>query len=243
MRQWFEDWFNSDYYHLLYDNRDVNEAAIFLDNLLEHFNPSNNAHFLDLACGKGRHARYLADKDYFVTGLDLSEASIITASEYENDRLEFFIHDMRNAFRVNYYDVVLNLFTSFGYFNTDREHINTLKNVEKGLHPGGLFVLDFLNAKKISQSLVPEERLEKYGMHFDIMRAMDDQWIIKEIYIEDGDENYMFREQVRNFNVDALKSMATEVGLVVTDLFGSYSLDSFAPSISDRCILICKKPL
>jgi SAM-dependent methyltransferase len=242
MRQWFEDWFNSDYYHLLYDNRDDNEAAKFIDKLLEYLKPSEDANFLDLACGKGRHARYLADKDYYVTGVDLSEESIKAASEFEHQKLEFFIHDMRKVFRVNYYDAILNLFTSFGYFNTDREHINTLRNVEKGLHPEGNFVLDFMNTTKVSKSLVPEERINKHGLHFDIIRAMDDQWIIKEIYIEDGDENHMFREQVRNYDLKALRGMSESVGLEVRDVFGSYILDAYEPSTSDRCILICKKP-
>lgn len=242
MRQWFEDWFNSDYYHLLYDNRDENEAAKFIDNLLNYLNPSNDANFLDLACGKGRHARYLAEKSYYVTGVDLSEESIKAASEFENEKLEFFIHDMRKAFRVNYYDAILNLFTSFGYFNSDKEHIDTLKNIEKGLYPEGIFVLDFMNTQRISESLVPEESIEKHGLRFDIMRGLDSQWIIKEIYIEDGDENHMFREQVRNFNLDTLSEMVKSVGMEIQDVFGSYDLDSFEPSTSDRCILICKKP-
>ena len=59
---WFESWFDSKYYHILYQNRDDNEAKYFIDNLLDAFHFKKGARLLDLACGKGRHSIYLNSK-------------------------------------------------------------------------------------------------------------------------------------------------------------------------------------
>ena len=101
---WYKDWFNSKYYHLLYKNRDHNEAALFLDNISNEFK-NKNAKILDVACGKGRHAKYLNNLGFDVTGIDLSVNSIKYAKEYENQKLKFHQHDMRNIFDENNFDI------------------------------------------------------------------------------------------------------------------------------------------
>src|SRR6185503_20035959 len=104
---WFSTWFHSPYYELLYYKRDRSEAKQFLDALLNHLNPAAHAAFLDLACGSGRHSIYLASKGYEVTGIDLSDELIEKAKEHETGNLTFYVHDMRNEFRINYYDYTL----------------------------------------------------------------------------------------------------------------------------------------
>jgi len=89
MQQWFKDWFNSHYYHLLYQNRDEQEALDFIQKLIAHLNPMPAAKMLDVACGKGRHSKALADYGFDVTGIDLSEESIAEAKEQEADNLHF----------------------------------------------------------------------------------------------------------------------------------------------------------
>ena len=109
--EWFEDWFDSPYYHLLYKNRDYSEAESFIDNLISFLKPEEGSRFLDLGCGKGRHSIYLNKKGFDVTGIDLSENSIAAAKEFENEQQNFYVHDMRKLFRTNYFDCVVNLFT------------------------------------------------------------------------------------------------------------------------------------
>ena len=76
MQQWFESWFDTTYYHQLYAHRDDSEARGFIDRLTQYMLLPETASVLDNACGRGRHAKYLAEKGYHVTGLDLSSASI-----------------------------------------------------------------------------------------------------------------------------------------------------------------------
>ena len=117
MKDWFSEWFDSRYYHILYKNRDQQEAERFLKNLskLELF--KKNSKIIDIACGKGRHSLFLSELGYDVTGVDLSKNSIKHAKQFEKENLKFDVADMRETYKNNSFDISLNLFTSFGYFN------------------------------------------------------------------------------------------------------------------------------
>ncbi len=69
-KSWYKDWFNSDYYHLLYQHRDEDEATRFITKLIEYLKPAAGSTMLDVACGKGRHSKALAEMGYDVTGMD-----------------------------------------------------------------------------------------------------------------------------------------------------------------------------
>jgi SAM-dependent methyltransferase len=241
-REWFKDWFNSPYYHLLYKNRDEQEAKNFIDRLLLEIKPQNGATVLDLACGKGRYSRYLAEKGLTVTGLDIAEQSIRYAQRYENEHLSFFQHDMRLPYRINYFDYIFNFFTSFGYFETEKDHLKTIVNIAKGLRPDGKFVLDFFNSNKVIRNLRHKEAKEVEGVVFHILRKVDEQgYIVKNIQFEDKGHHFDFTERVRAFTLDDFNALFGMAGLKIARTFGSYNLDEFDESASDRLILVgCK---
>ena len=157
-KDWFELWFDSTYYDILYKHRDTEEAKYFIDRLLKHLSPAADATMLDLACGAGRHSIYLASKGFEVTGIDLSEKNIQLARQHEHEKLSFFKHDIRNYFRVHYFNYIFNFFTSFGYFNHERDNIKTLRAANWGLKNDGIIVIDFLNSHLVIKHLVPEEQ-------------------------------------------------------------------------------------
>ncbi len=240
--EWFKDWFNSPYYHLLYKNRDETEAKNFIDRLLEELNPQSQSTILDLACGKGRYSRYLAKKGYYVTGLDIAEESIRFAQQFENEHLTFFQHDMRLPYRINYFDYIFNFFTSFGYFETEKDHLKTVVNIAKGLGPEGKFVLDFFNSKKVIHNLRHEEVKLVGGVNFRIQRSVDAQgYILKNIQFEDKGEHFDFTERVRAFTLDEFEEMFAKAGLRIAKTFGCHQLSPFDEVNSDRLILVgCK---
>ena len=80
-KQWFETWFDTEYYHILYKHRDENEADLFIDKLVRFLNIPVQSKVLDLACGKGRHAMVLHRYNLEVLGVDLSKNSIKEANE------------------------------------------------------------------------------------------------------------------------------------------------------------------
>ena len=240
-KSWFESWFGSYYYDLLYDNRDEKEADGFINKLLTHLNPEQGSTMLDLACGKGRFSKFLAQKGYFVTGLDIAEDNIKFARQLENENLSFFTHDMRLPFRVNYFDYIFNFFTSFGYFETYDEHIETIKNISSGLKQNGTFVLDFFNSQFVIDQLRPRDFFIKDKITFDINRKVEEGQIIKTILVDDNYEKKTFQERVRAFSLADFKSMFTEAGLDVTMLFGDYDLNPYVPSTSPRLIIVARK--
>src|SRR5688572_10727887 len=105
---WYESWFGSPYYHILYQNRDVEEAREFVDKLIDYLQPNPGSSMVDIACGEGRYARQLAKKGFDVLGIDLAYESIQKAQKFESDNLHFLVHDMRFPFYINYFDYAFN---------------------------------------------------------------------------------------------------------------------------------------
>ena len=240
-KEWFEAWFDSPYYHLLYKSRDEQEAKNSLDNLLIALDLPPGARILDLACGKGRHSRYLAENGFFVTGLDISEKSISFARQFEGENLEFFQHDMRKPFRINYYDGMLNMFTSFGYFKTDREHLLALQNMTSNLKKGGVFLLDYFNSRWVRANLVAAETKTVEGIAFHLTKRIENGQVYKTIAFEANGRSFAFTESVSLFERIDFHRFFLESNLRITKTFGGYDLAAFDPDHSKRLILVAEK--
>lgn len=239
---WYASWFDSPYYHILYSHRDENEARTFIDTLLQHLNPDLSSSVLDLACGKGRYSRYLAEKGFTnVVGLDLSEKSIRYARQYETDTLSFYTHDMRLPYRTNYFDYIFNFFTSFGYFDQEKDDLRTLKAVARGLRPAGTFVLDFFNAQYVIDRLTGREEKTISGIEFRICKQIKGNQVTKSIDFEHAGTNYHFEERVRLYFPEDFDRLFAQAGLQITKRFGDYQLRPFALKNSPRLILVAQR--
>ena len=236
-KEWFVSWFDTNYYHILYKHRDDTEAHEFMQNLVSLLQFNSDDLLLDLACGKGRHSIYLNSLGYNVVGADLSKNSIQLAKEFENDRLHFVEHDMRNAFK-NKYNAILNLFTSFGFFEDDQEDIAILQNIKNGLLPNGIAVIDFMNAEKVTANLVANETQTIDGITFHISRYIEKGFIVKEIRFEAEGEQHIYFEKVKSLNLEKINSYINSVGFKIKHIFGNYQLADFDPKTSDRLILV-----
>ena len=237
---WYKDWFNSKYYHLLYKNRDYNEAALFLDNISNEFK-KKNARILDVACGKGRHAKYLNSIGFDVTGVDLSQNSISYAKKYENKKLKFHQHDMRNVFEENKFDIVTNLFTSFGYFDNTLDDQKAISSMAGNLKKGGLLLIDFMNVKKVIMNLVANEIKFIEDVKFKISRTIINNHIIKKINIEDEKNIFSHQEKVHCLTLFNFTEMLEKANMKIINLFGDYDLNNFDEQKSDRLIILAKK--
>ena len=236
---WFSTWFDSPYYHILYKNRNEEEAQVFMDNITHYLNMPENGTILDLACGKGRHSIYLNKLGYQVTGVDLSENSIAIANESSNETLQFKTHDMREPTNETY-DAVFNLFTSFGYFDTFEDNIKTLKAIKDSINEYGFGVIDFFNTDFIIENLVAEETKEIDGITFNIKRFVENKKIIKEIRFEDKGESFFFSEKVSAFTLSDFEAMLEDAGIYLLEIFGDYKLRKFYKTQSERLIMIFK---
>lgn len=234
---WYEAWFNSPYYHILYQDHDDQEAQKIIDRLVEHLRPPARARMLDVACGRGRFSRYLAQLGFRVTGIDLSPANVQFLRQFESADLDFHLEDIRQTLGHNQFDYAFSFFTSFAYFDSEEEHRRALQNIRNALRPNGLFLLDFLNAEQVKQAGDAHTEHHIEGITFHCRKTIEGNYVRKDIHIEDDGEEHHYFERVRLYTRAELEHLFTQVGFHVDDCFGSYELDEFDPASSPRLIL------
>lgn len=237
--QWYASWFDTPYYHILYKDRDHEEAHQFMDNLTNYLNLPEDGKVLDLACGKGRHSVYLNSLGYNVTGVDLSENSIEYAKQFENDTLRFEVHDMCKPYNEKF-DAVFNLFTSFGYFDKDEDNLNTIKAIKEDLNEFGFGVIDFMNTDFIIENLVAEDIKTVEGIDFHQKRYVKDGYIVKDISFTADGENYNFQERVKALTLKDFEALFEKAGVFLLDVFGDYKLRKYYKTTSERLVMIFK---
>ena len=239
-KEWFSTWFDSPYYHILYGHRDEDEARNFLDRLtsLPFFKSAKRV--ADVCCGKGRHATYLHAKGFEVEGFDLSDASIQHCLSMAKPGMRFQVHDIREPFPSNGFDVVLNLFTSFGYFTNDQDHEKALTNMGQALQTEGRLVIDFLNPDHVKSHLVAHESVSKEGLQFIIHRAIEGNRLIKNIAFQHEGQQYDFEENVALISLNDFRRYLAACGMEIVELFGNYELHPYDSVTSPRMILIAQ---
>jgi len=236
---WFESWFDTQFYHILYSDRDAGEAQVFMDNLTRYLNLPEGATILDLACGKGRHSRYLNSIGFDVTGIDLSMNSIAYAKQFENNLLHFEVHDMCKPYPKQF-DAVFNMFTSFGYFEDDDDNLKTIKAIKANLNETGFGVIDFLNTEYVVANLVPEDNKTIDGITFYQKRYVANGYIIKDISFEANSKQYNFTERVKAFTLKDFEDLFAKANVTLLDVFGDYNLNKYSANTSERLVLVFK---
>lgn len=241
MKNWFATWFNTPYYHLLYKDRNQSEAEHCIQYLLQHLEPQSDAVFLDVACGKGRHSKFINQNGFKVHGIDLSEESIKDACKYKSNTLFFQQHDMRETYLESHFDYVLNLFTSFGYFEVDTDNQKAIDAMAKNLKKGGKLIIDFMNAKKVIMNLVEEETKMVEDINFHIQRKVENGYILKDIQFTAQGESHHYQEKVQALGLSDFSHYLQKAGLKIVDLWGDYELNDFDALHSNRLIIVAQK--
>lgn len=238
---WFESWFDTEYYHILYKNRDNKEAEKFIGNLVDYIQLPPYSRVLDLACGKGRHSMTLFTHGYNVLGVDLSPQSIDFAEYLSNENLQFRVHDMREVIQGEQFDAVFNLFTSFGYFDSSEDNKRVLNSVNEMLKPNGILVIDFMNAVKVISNLVEKETKIVEGITFNISRKYENQHIYKSISFEAEEREHNYVERVQALKLSDFEKLLDTCGFDLIRTFGNFNLESYEENSSDRLILLARK--
>ncbi len=139
----------SEYYDLIYSDKDYQREVNFIHELIQKFYPNANS-ILDLGCGTGMHANLLAAKGYKVTGVDISKNMISIANTnllttyYKNvNRLSFQVGDIRCVRLEQKYDVVISLFHVLSYLNTNNDVLSGMQTIKFHLKPNGISIFDF----------------------------------------------------------------------------------------------------
>lgn len=240
MTEWFEQWFGEAYLKL-YPHRDDEDAAYAVALIADHV-VFDGSTVLDLACGPGRHAVLLRDLGATVVGFDLSLPLLSRAKHRSTTPMLVVRGDMRRLpFAQETFDVVVNLFTSFGYFADDRQHELVLVDVATVLKRGGIFVFDFFNSTDLRESLIEHEERAIGGQRVAIDRRIteDGRFVVKEMHLVDDGRSFV--ERVRLFHEGELEDLMERAGLVVRSRFGDYDGSALRPN-SPRILLIVERP-
>jgi 2-polyprenyl-3-methyl-5-hydroxy-6-metoxy-1,4-benzoquinol methylase len=242
---WFKAWFNHPAYLKLYAHRSLEEAEQTIATLLKFITlTTHTPKALDIACGSGRHAVALAENGFQVTANDLSSTLLAEAkklAESKNLTLTFTQIDMREIAFEEEFDVIVQLFTSFGYFENDDEDKIVLQNVARALKPGGWYVLDFLNEHLVRNTLQPESRRTLDTLDVFEQRMIFGERVVKSITLRENGETHRFIESVRLYSKEELTAMLTAVGLRLHHYLGDYHGAEFHQETSPRLILIAQK--
>lgn len=240
--EWYEQSFGEDYL-LVYKHRNPLEAERFIQNAIKWLGLPSGSRVLDLCCGAGRHALVLAEAGYRVTGVDLSP--VLLRKARENDpagRVRWVESDMRDlpadgSFSQSF-DGVVNLFTSFGYFEQDSEQLKVLYQIRDSLKPGGLFLIDVLNEAFTRKHLVPVSKRVEGGTVITENRSIENGFVTKQIAIEEaGRSDRGYTERVKLYSLQAMSDMITEAGLLLEAVYGDYDGAAYEPEQSPRMIL------
>lgn len=251
---WFKEWFNTQDYLEIYKHRDKNDARKIVSLISRTVTLKKGAKVLDLACGNGRHSVLFASKGFDVLGIDLSPYLIKQAKQklstdyfkYRN-RLKFEIRDMRNIRHKNEFDLVVNLFSSFGYFDTDRENIKVITSIARCLKKNGFFFFDFLNARQLEKTLVPLDITGRNQNMVVQVRGITGGFVKKDILIFKNKRSSghpvlnHFYEKIKLYSQDDFKKIFKKNGLKIIRTFGDYRGSRFKPDESERQIILAQK--
>lgn len=244
MSEWFEDWFSSAEYLTVYKHRDDTDAQKLTDLICKTIKPANISTVLDLACGTGRHSILLAEKGFSVTGVDLNENLLNIGIEKSKElglKIDFLAGDLRNFSNINRFSLVINLFTSFGYFINDADNFNIFKIAYNHLNPNGYFVFDYFNSSFLIKNL------NKYSIDIidDLQitqkREIVDSRVVKEINIKGKKEKKKFFESVKLYESHIIVSNLENLGFKIEKTMGDYSGEIFDKNKSKRLIIFAKR--
>jgi SAM-dependent methyltransferase len=250
---WYKSWFSTQDYLELYKHRDNTDASKIVSLIFNHINLPEGSSVLDLACGNGRHSVLLAEKGMKVTGIDLSDYLISQAcskklTDYKDfaENLSFEIRDMRDIDHENNFDMVVNLFSSFGYFEDDKENEKVINSISRSLRKGGYFVLDFLNKDYLENRLVPFDVKRTEGKIIVQVREVKNSFVYKHILIfKNSVEEYpalaQFTERIRLYTEENFRNMLAKNGLKVINVFGDFAGSKYDRNDSERLIIFSQK--
>lgn len=242
MESWYDRAFGA-WYLKLYPHRDLEEARRMVTNLSSWIPPGGK--ILDIGCGPGRHMTALVERGYRVLGLDRSTVLLEEAARRQVGGL--VRGDMRHLpFGPGVFRAALSMFTSFGYFGSREAHRDLLIEIARVVENRGRLILDYLNAPKVRESLVPESVRSVENHRITERRYVrnrgDGEQVVKELLIQgpDGQEVERYREEVSLYDRDEVLDLLSDAGWSEIVSLGDYRGDKWIPD-SDRLIVVAEK--
>lgn len=245
IEQQLREWFTSPYYSLHYSHRTQQEALAFTKRLTERYHWQSPQTIVDAGCGRGRLTRVLLLLGFRVVACDvvpsLVEEVWASVPPHHRERLTLLVCDIRKHICEGCGDHLINFFASFGYWSTREESAAAVDAFARAVRPGGLVVIDYLNAQWAKVHLREHEVQVRNGVYFEIRRWHDGRFIYKKIMVRDAQQKSEFLERLQVLGVTDFEQMFAKAGLDLVDVWGSYELEPFSLECSPRLIVVGQK--
>ena len=242
-KNWYKDWFSSKFYLELYKHRDEAEAKDIINLIQRKISLRTDSKVLDVCCGAGRHSLELAKRGYEVTGFDLSKFLISEAkknfksSKESSLNVKFLLKDMRSFHFEKKFDIAINIFTSFGYFESDGENFKVFENVSNSVRKNGYFVFDYLNEGFLKANLISKSKDVVNRKAVTQKRRIEGDFIVKDIII--GKRRYT--EVLKLYSYETIKDVLKNYRFIVKNVFGDYLGNRYFSKKSKRLIIFAQK--
>lgn len=239
---WYRESFGNDYL-IVYKHRDLQGAYHEVKKMMDWLNLPKSTVVLDLCCGMGRHSMALSEFGYDVTGVDLSEVLLAEAVKLDTkSQVKWLKGDMREVPLDRTFDVVVNLFTSFGYFDDDAQNEQVIHEIHRLLKENGRYIIDFLNPIYVKKNLVPQSERSENGLTIRESRCIEEGFVRKRIVIsQEGVPDRHYLEQVKLYERVSFETMLQNAGLHIDHVYGSYDGHNYDPQTSSRMIFVGHK--
>jgi SAM-dependent methyltransferase len=243
--EWWRSWFGPGYL-ALYDEYLGERTPVEIDQLEALLPLRPPQRVLDLPCGQGRHAIELARRGYDVTGVDLSPFLLKIAEERaraDGVRVRWLFGDMREPVAGKRFDVVLNLFTSLGYFADEGDDRKVLGAAAAMLVPGGRFVLEVINGERLMAQFQEREWFTVGQAAVVERRSLDrsTRRMVVERTVTTPNETDVSVHAIRLYVGRDLDAMLREAGFASVDLYGDWSGEPLTPE-SLRVLAVATVP-
>jgi SAM-dependent methyltransferase len=170
-KEWFNDTdFWNDFAPLMFDEARWAEVPFLVDGIVQFSGLEDRlklgGKIVDLCCGMGRISNELARRAYSVTGVDITKSYLEAAiedAEAEHLSVEYIHQDIRNFKRSGQFDLALNLYNSFGYFDNPDDDLLFIKNVFESLKSGGAFIIELLGKEIAARDFIEGESFDRAG--------------------------------------------------------------------------------
>lgn len=181
----------SEYYDLLYRDKDYKAEADYVLSIINEYNPGTK-NIADLGCGTGRHAIEFAREGYCVTGIELSASMLRIAEEskkiscpgIEDLKLKFVQGDISEFRTGEKYDAALSLFHVMGYLTSNSVLVKCIRNISRHLNNGGILIFDFWNGPAVLTQRPEERKKTLKGNGLTIKREATPNIVINENIVE-----------------------------------------------------------